>query len=45
MSIEEEQRLMMRIRDAWSKLDAVMALASDLQNHPPGRLPEVNYLN
>jgi len=45
MSIEEEQRLMMRIRDAWSKLDAVMVLASDLQNQPPGRLPEVNYLN
>jgi len=30
-SMEEEQRLIVRIKDAWSKLDAVMGLVEDLQ--------------
>jgi hypothetical protein len=31
-SMEEEQRLLVRIKDAWSKLDGVMALVADLQS-------------
>lgn len=31
MSMEEEQRLLGRIKDAWSKLDGVMVLFEDLQ--------------
>ena len=30
-SMEEEQRLIVRIKDAWSKLDAVIGLVADLQ--------------
>lgn len=36
-SIEEEQRLLSRIKDAWAKLDGVIHLVGNLQNRDKGR--------